>query len=117
MRAANVARIGWGSALVLAPGSVLRLTGSAPNNPRWRTLARILGVRHLVQAWVSGGRDKHRIAVGASIDAVHATTAFGFAACSRRYRRLACLVGAIPTMFDLPAATGRRPQPISRGPL
>jgi hypothetical protein len=100
MRAANVARVGWGSALLLSPESVLRLAGGSPNDPRWRTAARVLGARHLLQAWIAGGRDRHSIAI-ASIDAVHATIAFGFAACSGRYRRLACLDGAIATMFAL----------------
>jgi hypothetical protein len=108
MRATNIARIGWGAALVLSPGAVLSLTGVSRNDRRWRGAARVLGMRHLVQAWVARGDDEHRLAIVASIDAVHATTAFGFAVRSRRYRRPAFLDGAIASMFALSAATGRR---------
>jgi NAD(P)-dependent dehydrogenase (short-subunit alcohol dehydrogenase family) len=53
-------------------------------NRRRRTAARILGLRHLLQARVADEHDKDRPAVVGSIDAVHATTVFGFAAYSRQ---------------------------------
>lgn len=108
MRPARIARIGWGSALLLCPQPVLRLMGVDPSSRGWRTVARVLGLRHLLQAWVASGRDNRRTAIVASIDAVHATSALGFAALSRRYRRVACVDGAIATMFAVSTATESR---------
>lgn len=107
MRAVHIARIGWGSALLFCPETILRLTDLAPISRRWRATARFLGARHLMQACIAGGHHKYRFAIVASVDAVHAATAFGFAACSRRFRRLAWIDGAIATVFAISVAAAR----------
>lgn len=49
--ATDVLRVSWGAALVARPSTLLRLAGATPT-PAARTVARVLGIRHLAQSVV-----------------------------------------------------------------
>lgn len=90
MRPLTVLRALLGSALLLAPGTVLadlphqRIDGLA------RLFARVLGVRHLVQAAVAERHPGHAWTVaGAAVDATHAATMVVLAVARPDRRRLA----------------------------
>ncbi len=80
----------WGSVLLAAPDAVLRdLPHDRLDRPA-RVVARLLGVRHLTEAAVTGRRDSRTlIRAGASIDAIHATTFAALAALRPDRRKLA----------------------------
>ena len=97
-----VARVGLGTALLLSPRRFL----GGRDEPRAVAVARLLGARHLLEALVTNVRPAPPIArAGAAVDAIHALTAFGFAAAGpRRYRQLAIASGAGATAFALAGA-------------
>jgi hypothetical protein len=83
-----LARAGYGTALLCAPGPMIRLcTGQSPS-PRARRVAQVLGVRHLAQAAATiAVPGPEMAAVGAAIDVLHATSMLGFAAAVPPLRR------------------------------
>lgn len=89
-RPLELARAGYGAVLLLAPGRVLsRLAGTALDRTTVR-VARVLGVRHLVQAAALLRHPRWRPA-GAAVDAAHAASMVALARWARRplHRRLA----------------------------
>jgi hypothetical protein len=79
-----------GAALLIAPGAILgdlphrRIDGAA------RSFARILGVRHLVEAAVLWRDHTHRwVLLGAGVDATHAATMLALTVLRPDARRLA----------------------------
>ena len=82
------ARACYGVALLCAPGVMLGLaTGEAPSQ-RARTVARILGARHLAQAALTLWRPRPAVLfAGAGIDACHAASMAALAAWDPRMRR------------------------------
>ena len=103
--AVTLARAGYGVALVAAPQVLIKLTGdpvtgqSPGERPRpsrrARAVARVLGVRHLVQAGLTaaalraGPGGRYALAGGTAVDALHATTMIGLALADRGARRVA----------------------------
>ncbi len=104
--AVTLVRAGYGVALVCAPQLLIRLTGdpvtgqSPGEHPRPSRracgVARVLGVRHLVQAGLTvvalRAAEPERslpLALGAAVDVLHATTMVGLAAVDRGARRVA----------------------------
>jgi hypothetical protein len=105
--AVTLVRAGYGVALVCAPQLLIRLTGdpvtgqppgAARARPSRRAcgVARVLGVRHLVQAGLTvvalRAAEPERslpLALGAAVDVLHATTMGGLAAVDRGARRVA----------------------------
>lgn len=108
--AVTLVRAGYGVALVVAPQALIKLTGDAVTGqspgqrggaararPGRRAcgVARVLGVRHLVQAGVTAVAlradpgSPYALAGGAAVDALHAGTMVGLAAVDRRARRVA----------------------------
>ena len=102
----TLVRAGYGVALLAAPEALIKLTGDpvtgqAPGErarPSRRAcgVARVLGVRHLVQAGLTAaalragpGRTYYAVAGGAAVDALHATTMMGLALADRGARRVA----------------------------
>jgi hypothetical protein len=106
-------RTAWGVGLVAAPQLVLSLTGE-DSTPSSRGVLRLLGARHAVQGTVLAARpDAAVVRLGALVDLAHASTAFGFAAVDRRWRRTALLSGVLATALGLqgllaPALSPRR---------
>ncbi|WP_460866229.1 hypothetical protein [Rhodococcus aerolatus] len=69
----------WGAACLLAPRAVLRSWG-AHRDTTSVVVTRVLGVRHLTQAALSGSAPTPRtLAMGTWVDAVHSLTALALA--------------------------------------
>jgi hypothetical protein len=90
LRALIGVRFAAGVALLLFPDRVLgdlphrRIDGAA------RAFARVLGVRHILEAVVLWRRPTHAwVELGAAVDGVHAATMAGLAVAKRQDRRLA----------------------------
>jgi hypothetical protein len=88
--ALQLARAGYGMALVLAPGPAIRLaTGRLPSRRACR-VAQVLGARHLIQATLTTiAPSPVVLAVGGQVDAVHTASMLMLAAVSRAGRRAA----------------------------
>lgn len=89
-RALQLARAGYGVALVLAPGPLIRLVTGAPPTRRACQVARLLGARHLAQATLTTLAPQPGVfAAGTGIDVLHATSMLMLAAIDRAARRTA----------------------------
>jgi hypothetical protein len=104
--AITLARAAYGVALLCAPQALITLTGDSVGGrpagasrarPSRRAcgVARVLGVRHLVQAGMTAAAlqaqpgSPYPLAGGAAVDALHATTMVGLALVDRGARRVA----------------------------
>jgi hypothetical protein len=115
--ALQLARAGYGMALVLVPGPALRLaTGRLPTRRACR-VAQVLGARHLVQATLTTIAPTPAIlAVGGQVDAVHTASMLVLAAVSRAGRRAAltdALTEAAFAAAGFSASGGNVGQPLS----
>ena len=83
-------RVVAGTALLLAPGRVLRDLPHEEIEPAATVFARILGARHLIEAalLLRGGSGR-RLRIGAGVDAVHGATMICLGAVRPDERRLA----------------------------
>jgi hypothetical protein len=118
MTAARVLLRGaYGVALCATPGAVLGLAGGPPASRRARTVARILGVRQLAQAAVSGralapdiGTEDRAalLTLGALVDVLHAASMLGLAVVDPPRRRAGLADGLIALAFA-GDALARRP--------
>jgi hypothetical protein len=101
-----LARAGYGVALVCAPQVLIKLTGDpvtgqpagasrARPSRRACAVARVLGVRHLVQAGLTAATLRAEpgspvpLGLGAGVDVLHASTMVGLALVDRGARRVA----------------------------
>lgn len=107
-------RAGWGVALLAAPRAVLIGVPGARLSRKALVVTRVLGIRHLVQASLSGVHPTPEIlAAGVWVDVVHSLTALGLGVTDHRYVRAAIadsVVAAIWSaagLFDL--HTGKVP--------
>jgi hypothetical protein len=99
-RPIEAVRAAWGVALVICPDTVLSTVHGLHVDGRSRVIARILGVRHLVQATLSGFRPSSEVlAMGVWVDAVHAVTALGLAAVDRDRARAGLTDTAIAALW------------------
>ncbi len=102
----TLARAGYGVALVCAPSALIKLAGDPGSGqspgachprPSRRAcgVARVLGVRHLVQAGLTAAALRGEpgspvpLALGAVVDVLHASTMVGLGLVERRARRVA----------------------------
>ena len=99
-RGLTAARLGWGAALVLAPGPMVKALGGADTR-RSRRVARVLGVRHLVQGLWERTSAPERLRLGSLVDASHAVSAVTLALYDRRWRRAAVTDAAVAMTFGL----------------
>jgi hypothetical protein len=100
-------RIAWGTALMISPGTVLRLFGGTDVGTTPRRVMRVLGARHIAQAgaeWAFGGRARE---IGIVVDVLHAATDIGFSIVNPRWRRAALSDTAIATGFVVLGLTNR----------
>ena len=98
MTALRWIRAGWGAVLLIAPHSVAR-TPAGPLDARNILVARILGVRQLVQAAATGSGSSYRLRVASiGVDIIHAASMLGLAAIDVRHRR--------PALADAVVASG-----------
>ncbi len=80
MRGIELARGGWGATMLLAPRPVLGRLFGVRVDAASVAVARILGVRHLTQAALSGTAPSREVlALGVWVDSVHAVTAVALA--------------------------------------
>ena len=106
-RTLGMLRLLWATALLASPQRVIVLAGGNDTPPS-RLVARILGIRHLVQGavevalWPKGRR------IGSVIDAAHAASAAAFACRVARWRRAAGTDAAVAASFAMAGAI-RRP--------
>jgi hypothetical protein len=90
----TLVRAGYGVALVCAPGLLIAVTGG-PGPRRAGAVARVLGVRHLVQAGLTVAALRAEpgspvpLALGAGVDVLHASSMVGLALVDRGARRVA----------------------------
>jgi len=83
-----LARAGYGTALLCAPGPMIGVVTGQPPSRRARRVARVLGVRHVAQAVVTAlNPGPEVIALGVVVDLLHATSMFAFAAVVPDLRR------------------------------
>jgi hypothetical protein len=104
--AVTLARAGYGVALLCAPRALIKLTGdpvtgqpagAAQPRPSGRAcgVARVLGVRHLVQAGTTAMALRAEpgspvpLGLGAAVDVLHASSMVGLALVDRGARRVA----------------------------
>ncbi|HET7324110.1 MAG TPA: hypothetical protein VFJ06_07255 [Halococcus sp.] len=109
MRPAAVVRALYGALLLVAPEAVIRTVADDPSK-RTATVGRILGVRHLLQAFTIGRSESRGwLLVGVLVDISHALSMVAIAALSPNYRRLAALDAIVASGWALTGAwTTRR---------
>jgi hypothetical protein len=102
-------RAGLGAAQVLFPGLASRLLAVRPLDRGSRGVIRVLGIRQLSQALVTGTQPSAAVLlVGAEVDAAHAASMITLALCSRRWRRAALVDAMIASLFALAGAAAAR---------
>ncbi len=118
-RSIEVLRGAWGVALLTVPARVLGAIHGVRIDTKSRTVARILGARHLTQAALSGYRPSPEVlAMGVWVDTVHALTALGLAVSDHRRIRAGLADTAIAALWatagyqdlDIARATSSRHQ-------
>jgi len=108
----SVVRAGYGSALLCVPGLVISAVTGAPASGRVRAVARVLGVRQLVQAAVCGMAPRRGLVqAGAAADALHAASMLALAGTEPALRRALLADTAIAAAFASVATTSMRPEP------
>jgi hypothetical protein len=108
----QVARAGYGGALLIAPGPVIRAAAGGPDGPRVRAVARVLGARHLLQAALTtaAGWSPESLWIGAAVDLLHAAS-MGALAADRRVRRLTLTDALVESTFVLAGGSAAWPRP------
>lgn len=102
---AVVSRTLLGLALLIRPELIAEVVVDEPVDRCWITLARVLGARHLVEVIAVNIEPEPRFArVGATVDAIHACTAAGFAMCDSQRRRMLLVNALAATAFAVTGA-------------
>jgi hypothetical protein len=110
----TVARIGQlraplGAAQALFPGLASRPLVVQPLDRCSRGVIRVLGIRQVGQALVTGPQPSAAVLLlGAEVDAAHAASMVALALCSRRWRRAAVADAMIASLFALAGAAAAR---------
>ncbi len=88
LRVIELARAGWGGAMLFAPRIVLARVHHVEVNTNSLLVARVLGARHLTQAALSGVNPSPEVlAMGVWVDVAHASTAVALAVVDRTRAR------------------------------
>jgi hypothetical protein len=100
-----VARGAYGALLLCAPDAAIGLCGPRPASVSARNVARLLGVRHLIQAALTARMpDAMVLAVGSGVDVAHAVSMLALAAASRPLRRAGLADGLVAVSFAVAGA-------------
>ena len=99
-------RVSWGCFLLVLPSGLTRAVG-LPSDKRFMETMRVLGLRHLVQAAVVGGRSR-RALVGVLVDLIHGTSMLLLACVDTRRRRAALLDACVAFSFAAGGLTAAR---------
>lgn len=109
----------YGGMLLCAPGLMIRLGTGHPAGSRARSVTRLLGARHLLQAALTAGPapGAARLTLGAAVDLTHAASMAGLAAADRSLRRATLADALIEATFAVSglAAAGRAPRRTAGG--
>jgi hypothetical protein len=107
------ARACYGAALLSLPGFMTRIVAGQRAGSRARSVARLLGARHLAQAALTArpAPGAARLAIGAAADLTHAASVAGLAAADRGMRRAALADAAIEVTFAAAGLTAARQAP------
>src|SRR5689334_13896563 len=100
-------RFSWGALLIALPRRALRMLGGPTTRP-WRTLARVLGARHLAQSVSELRRGSQPSRLGPLVDGLHAGSAVVFGVMDSRHRRSALRDAAIAGAFAVSGAAAFR---------
>lgn len=93
-------RAGWGTALLLYPDVLVKAASGRMPTETSRVVARVLGVRQLLQAAVTLRLPSRTVReLGVATDALHAATGLAVAVLRTPWRRLAILDTTIATTF------------------
>jgi hypothetical protein len=84
----------YGTALLLAPGLLLRGVGD-PADPAARLATRLLGARHLGEAALLAATGRRASRVGAAVDGLHAASMVLLGLAVPLHRRAAMASGAV----------------------
>ncbi len=114
--AVQAVRAGYGAALLLVPGRVIRACTGSQAGSRTRTVARVLGARHLAQAAVTlgSGASAESLGLGAAVDITHAASMAVLALADRRVRRVTLTDALIETAFAAAGLSSAVPPRASR---
>jgi len=110
----TLARAGYGVALLTVPGALIGLTGAAPGR-RECAVARLLGVRHLVQAGLTVVAQRADpgnsvlLGGGAAVDLLHAASMLALGAVDDAVRRTALTDAAVETALAAAGAWAATP--------
>jgi hypothetical protein len=112
----EIVRSIWGTALLVAPRTILSRVHGVDVDHKAVVVTRILGARHIVQAMLSGiDPSPEVIAAGVWVDAVHSTTALGLAVVDPLRARggiTDAIIAAAWALFGArDAASGKTPSP------
>ena len=110
----QVARAAYGAALLLVPGPAIRLSTGRPAGQRAQNVARVLGVRHLLQAAVTAGAgpSAELLGLGAAVDITHAASMASLALADRGVRRVTLTDALIETAFAAAGLSSAAPSRI-----
>ncbi len=101
---ATLVRAGYGVGLVAVPGALIGLAGERPGR-RACVVARVLGVRHLVQAAITVAAERTDpgsavvLGGGAAVDLLHAASMLALGAVDPHVRRVALADAVVETGF------------------
>ncbi len=127
-RGAAVARGAYGAFLLCAPGAALAACGAGPASTGVRSVARLLGARHLIQAAVTARMPGPAVlTAGSGVDVAHAASMLALAAADRPLRRAGLLDGLVAATLAVAGTVaartavprqppGRRKPPVPRQP-
>ncbi|HVC22601.1 MAG TPA: hypothetical protein VNH82_04145 [Candidatus Dormibacteraeota bacterium] len=99
-RVLGLARVAWGSFLMVKPSRASRLLG-APPGPGAPRVARLLGARQVLQGAAELMWWPHWRRTGVAVDAAHALSGLVVATGDRRWRRAALIDSAIAVVLIL----------------
>jgi hypothetical protein len=102
-------RAAWGGALILAPRPALQLLGAGDVPGSGLVVARILGARHVLQAFVTRVQPGRPVFVAGGVtDALHAASDVLLAVVAPRWRRPALTDAALAAGFAVTSWAGAR---------
>lgn len=91
-------RLLWGTALLAAPGRILRTASGSPATHYTTEIVRVLGLREAAQASATlAAPTSFILAAGTTVDGIHALSMMVLATKFTRYRRPALLSAALAT--------------------
>lgn len=101
----SAGRAFYGLALLAVPGPMLALCGTASSR-RDRTVARVLGARHLAQAVATAAAGRRALVPGAVVDSLHAASMVGLATRTSTPQRAELADAAVASLLAILGVVG-----------